>query len=170
MLAWVPRDLLAHVREMAKAGTSRSRRLALAGRGALILALCAPFLASPGQLFAYPISDCGFRLLFGNRLQAWAMKFMQTPSSQMQRRMGIFNYDFEERNMPDDLKSWHTLLPNRVITYNETHLTHLDFINGGGFGHWGIVVGGPDFSINTAASHDYMRQMWPGVYYYSEIQ
>ncbi len=177
VLLWVPKDLRAHWRELANAQADTTRTKLLLRRCAALVALSLPYVLCPGQLFAYPVSDLGFRFLFGNRLQAGVVKFMVLPQNQAFLKEQTSEWRLDTKPMPHGMQEWRGLLPNSqrllpghvvVLATGESPLRHIDFINGDHDGEWGLLVGGPSFVLDLAKNPNYARRMWPGVYYYCQ--
>lgn len=168
IMYWVPKDLIRIRKVLSNSETPPLTRQELRLRSLIIVILILPYIFLPGHLFAYPVSDLGFRLTFGNRLQNWALQFLESPAhkSDMIARNGHYRGLEGE---PPEMAAWLKILPARTIVQTGPSAKHLVFIHGGGFGHWGLLVGPPAFRA-TSSPHSEVREMWPGVYYHVEIQ
>lgn len=128
--------------------------------------LLAAVLILSGLLFFWiPVSDVGFRLLVGNRLQVCAIRWLETPEPALnldspEDRRGLLR----ERS-PDCLHSYGIPQPRYVTRHgNSPADRYVALIYGGGFGHWGLMIGAPALQIDREPHGGGLRKMWPGFY------
>jgi hypothetical protein len=165
VLLFVPMNLMQMWDELRDPGEAPERRKSIVKTLLFEFSLLLPYVVMPGFLLSYPISDQGFRLLYGNRLQASTTKFLNLPPSKVRTRPGVFATFVEYKTLPPDIQSALPVRPE-MITIGGTTLRdrHLEFVYGGGFGHWGLMVGPPTLTLDPAESKRPARRMWPGVY------
>ncbi len=125
-----------------------------------------PYMFLPGFLFCYPLSDYGFRIRAGNDLQACVISFLRKPDKDIKKKPSLFTSYISHVDRSDWPVCIRKMKPARVALSGQTPQDrNLDISFGGGFGHWGFVIGNPQLQIRPDAKG--IRQMWPGVYCYT---
>jgi len=129
------------------------------------------FILSPGFLMNFWLTDIGMRLKIAStggaeQLQAWAVDILEKPQNE------VVDGDSMSRIKEEALsKQVRRLYPAYVFvaSTSEENGPHIRIIWGGGFHHWGILVGPPTF--HTVSNEGQCVYRWrDGVYGYHEIQ
>jgi hypothetical protein len=140
----------------------------------LLAGLWGLYAVSPGFLFSQPVIDASFRWVAGDEIQAWATNLLRRPEEQIPRSPRD-HQRIASIALPDLLRRPSRLLPmlptDRV--YLESGPSQDRWIRiewGGGFGHWGLLVGARAAKTAPNVSTDGLtsRRLWDGVYYWSE--
>lgn len=168
VLVFVPRCILAHREALntEKGHLSSTGRDRLAKQYRVLIALSLPYVIPPGFLFSYPVSDLGFRLLVGNRLQSGVTAFLKQRNSQIKMHPGIFTSFLDRNTGPSCIRESGLTYSFVTIGGHEPKDRHLEIVMGGGFGHWGLIIGSPQFRIEEPTPG--VRQMWAGCYRFTE--
>jgi len=144
-------------------------------RGVLLAALLLVILLyfSSSLLLVYsPLADWGVRLRIArsggvDRLQNWALSIMEKPVDQVVEEGSTINSikkDVMSRQVRSLRASYVCIVPE-----NENEQAHISIIWGGGFHHWGIFIGWPDFRMENNRLQRVYR--WKdGVYGYHDTQ
>jgi hypothetical protein len=172
VLISVPRCILAH-RELLNSAQSHSPLPSLVHdqltrQYRVLVTLSLPHLIPPGFLFSYPVSDLGFRLQVGNRLQSCVAAFLKQPNNKIKMHSGIFTTFLDRNTEPACIRQAGLSYSFVTIGGNEPKDRHLEIVMGGGFGHWGLLIGSPEFRIEQPTPG--VRKMWAGCYRFTEQQ
>ena len=95
-----------------------------------------------GAPMSAPFADLGLRMRYGSkidRLQAWAESYLQAHDGALDSR------SVELLGIPKDLAISNVVYASGT-TSNDRHLT---FVWGGGFGHWGLLIGPKTYRTKT---------------------
>ena len=93
-----------------------------------------------------------------NELQEWAVAELNSANG---RRV-------ELTNVPDMLVAPTDGPPNFLVVNGDAEHPHVIARWGGGFGHWGLVLG--DAELPAPNDGDYYVQWKPGIYFWHEVQ
>ena len=95
-------------------------------------------------------------------LQAWATNILAQHTSG----------SISAAEIPDYVRHISTQEPEVMVstTTSDEVRPCVSIVYGGGFGHWGLKVGGPDFKVPTDIDWSYYIQWKPGIYFWTQTK
>lgn len=128
------------------------------------------FIFSPGFMMNFLLTDIGMRLKTAStggaeQLQVWAVDILEKPRDEIvgNDSLGRIKKDFLSKQVQRFSSR------NIYIASGAEDEQHIRIIWGGGFHHWGILVGSPTFQT-TSDDRQCVYRWRDGVYGYHEIQ
>jgi hypothetical protein len=111
---------------------------------------------------SFVLRDIGFRALAGNRLQAAAVAWLETPEP-VDPSTGLPERRPWDPGPPSLNSPW--IPPPKYVTRGGTFPSdkHVTLGYGGGFGHWGLMIGSPEFQPEESRGSSHWL-LFPGVY------